>query len=244
MRALTKQFHLVVVSIALLAWAGAASGAPPEVAPGPLNTCVGGDMMHGDPPVSVEIVVSPDGTIRRTDAVWRLSNPPAGGSYPFALIEFPMSEGAAVARPSYISVFEMVALDPPFPTPTATIVLLVDGVEKTRRPWGLFSQPRPPIPAGSKDAALFGIVPFNPNLADGTPDEGLSSLLDAIGDGTAKRLEVRLIGAKGRIINRNTFDLANPPVRDPERLAADLKSALEKAAAPPHCARQQLPVGG
>ena len=242
---MTKLFHLAMLSAALLCWVSTASAAPADTsATGPLNTCVGGDVMRGDPPVSVEVMVTSDGAIRRTAAVWRLSNPVAGGPPPFALIEFPMNEGIAAARPNYLSVFEMVRLDPPLPTPTATIVLLADGVEKTRRPWGLFSQPRGPLPMGAKNSALYGVVPFNPNLPNGTPDVGLSSLLDAIGDGSAVRLEVRLIGARGRTINTETFDLANPPLRDSANLENELRSALAKAAAPSHCARQPPPAGG
>ena len=75
---------------------------------------------------------------------------------------------------------------------------------------------------GAKNSALYGVVPFNPNLPNGTPDVGLSSLLDAIGDGSAKRLEVRLIGARGRTINTETFDLANPPLRDSANLENEL----------------------
>ena len=97
---------------------------------------------------------------------------------------------------------------------------------------------------GAKNSALYGVVPFNPNLPNGTPDVGLSSLLDAIGDGSAVRLEVRLIGARGRTINTETFDLANPPLRDSANLENELRSALAKAAAPSHCARQPPPAGG
>ena len=240
-----QNLPLVAVLAAVLGGGGRASSAPTESVPtGLLNTCVGGDILSGALPVSVQVRVTPEGAVRETTAVWRLSNPLAGGAPPFALIEFPMNAGAAAVRPSYISVFEMVSLDPPPPTPTATIVLLLDGVEKTRRPWRLFSQPRSPPPVGATKATLFGVVPFNPHGADGTPDLGLASLLDAVGNGSASTLEVRLVGARGRTINTNTFDLANPPVRNPGRLAADLKSALDKAADPTHCAGQRPVAGG
>jgi hypothetical protein len=232
----TRLLTIVALSVSGLGGALAAVQSPPH------NICTGGDPIRDESPVSVTLTVSSSGVVEHSAAVWRLSKPGQATSPPIAFVYYPVDNGVVGRRPESISVLELVSFNPPLPTPTASILLLVDGVEKTRRPWRMFETAMTQISNGGPvPTAVGGVIPFNANLPEGAPDTGLASLIDGIGSGSVQSLELRLIGAKGRIINNRTYDLSDPPVFKPGALDQVMKDALAKARAPDHCA---APPGG
>ncbi len=239
MRRRTAASPRSVVTALLSVVALSGLGGRPAAAQSPTrNICYGGDAVRAASPVSVNLTVSSSGVVEHAAAVWRLSRPGQGAIPPFALIEYPIDRGMVGRRPEYISVIELVPFDPPPPTPTASILLVGDGVEKTRRPWRMFESAMTRLSnGGPTPIAVGGVIPFSPQLPEGAPDTGLTSLMDGMGAGSVRSLELRLIGAKGRTINTQTYDLSDPPVFKPGALDQVMKEALAKAEAPGHCAR-------
>lgn len=225
--------------LSIVALSGAALGARPAAAQPPAHgICYGGDPTKGESPVSVKLTVSSSGAVEHSAAVWRLSKPGGAASLPFALVEYPIDHGVVGRRPEFVSVVELIPFNPPPPTPTASILLVADGVEKARRPWRMFETAMTQVSHGGRTpVALGGVIPFNPSLSEGVPDTGLASLEDGMGAGSVHSLEIRLIGAKGRAINTQAYDLSDPPVFKPGVLDQLMKEALAKAEAPGHCAR-------
>jgi hypothetical protein len=244
MRRRTARFPRTVVaplSIAALCVSGL-GGALAAVQAPPHNVCTGGDPIRDESPVSVSLTVSSSGVVEHADAVWRLSKPGQGTCPPVGFVYYAIDNGVVGRRPESISVLELVSFNPPLPTPTAAILLMADGVEKSRRPWRMFETAMTQISNGGPvPTAVGGVIPFNANLPEGGPDTGLASLIDGMGSGSVQSLELRLIGAKGRIINNRIYDLSDPPVFKPGALDPAMKDALAKASAPDHCAK---PPGG
>jgi hypothetical protein len=192
----------------------------------------------------VKVTVSSTGAVEHIAAVWRLAKSGGMAGAPIALIEYPVDHGVVGHKPEFISVIEVVPFNPPPPTATASILLIADGVEKTRRTWSLFANTMSGINSSAPaPVALVGVIPINPHLPDGGPDTGLASLMEGIGAGSVQSLEFRLVGNMGRTINVQTYDLTDPPVFKPGALELAMRDALAKAAAPTHCARQTTTAG-
>jgi hypothetical protein len=215
-----------------------APGPPPEPPPAE-NNCQAGEVMRSGLSVSLEVAPS-DGTVRNSTAIWTLN----GGKSPApaVLLDYPLTGDNPTAAPQALRVLEIIGIDPPPASPTASIVMFVNGVERTRRPWNGYAQNRstPPSPAqnGARPVAFYGLVPFNAKRADGTSDEGLASLLTDIGAGKVTMLEVRVVGSSGETLNSGQLAVGASPARDPAVLGPLLAQARAKAAAPEHCAPQ------
>jgi hypothetical protein len=206
----------------------------------PVNACTAGNPLAGPTPIQVRFEVSPaDGAIQSRSVTWGVQNF-AHAAAPIVLLDYPIEGGKAAAAPTRLSVMEAMAMKPRPPSPTATIVILTDGGERTRRPWALFAQTLAKMDAGGQTPDFFvGVVPFNNDYPDGTPDAGLTQVLADIGSGRVTTLDVRVVGAKGGIMDRRLFPLDAAPVHDPAILGPLLREAEAKATAPGHCAPQQ-----
>jgi hypothetical protein len=123
---------------------------------------------------------------------------------------------------------------------TASIQIVVDGMEEAVRAWDLYGQTVQQLndrlpPQGVSKASFLGAVPFTSNYQDGKRDIDSSAALTRIGDG-AHTLEVRLLGQDGAILQDHTymlFDMPSPPPGDVRTaLAASLKMLQQD---PAHC---------
>jgi hypothetical protein len=212
---------------------------PPVPPPADINACNAGSPVAGPPPIGVRFEVSSDtGQVRSRSASWGVSSL-AGGPMPTLILDYPVQGDTAAADPDHLSVFEAMAMKPRPPSPTAEIVIIANGVERARRPWGLYAQEMTKLDQGAQVPELFvGLIPISPTGAEGQPDPAIPRLLAEIGSGEVKMLEVDVVGAKGGIMDRHRFALGASPVHDAALLTPLLRQAELKAAAPGHCARQ------
>jgi hypothetical protein len=206
------------------------------------NICQGGG---NDDPVQVLLRVDPaTGVPSDADAVWALRSADKA-QFPQVRIYFPLTKEVVGGLPTAIAVGAFVSTDPTPPKArTAAIVLIADGVEAVRRPWQMYAnwktkmdQPVSGAPAGSRPVGFFGVIPFSLRAEDGTPDPELARLFTAIGSGKVARLEARVVGDDGGVIEQATFDLTSAEVRDPAKIGAALRQAQALAQAPGHCAK-------
>jgi hypothetical protein len=119
---------------------------------------------------------------------------------------------------------------------TADIVLLVNGIEKVRRPWRLYTQNMAALrsaPPGKRPVGIIGVVPFSP--VSSSADDGLRLLLAGVGQASAAPLEVRVMGGDGAVLADATYSTTDPQVRDRALVLAALQQALALAKTPTQC---------
>ena len=194
-----------------------------------------------DAPVSVELWVDPStGDTMRALALWSLRDPAGGEIAPLMRLGFPMQKDRVAGRPTVAAVFAMVEMDPPPSAKSASIVLLADGVEASRRPWRLYAdrfKPAADAPSGARSVTFAGLIPFPQTSEDGTPDPRLVSLFAAIGDGRVRTLEARVEGDDGSVLSHATYDLSSAEIRNEAVVTAAYRDADTKRLAPGHCPR-------
>jgi hypothetical protein len=204
------------------------------------NVCQGGDR---DSVVQVMLRVDPaTGASRDADAVWSPRSVEKA-QLPLVRIYFPLTRGVVGGQPSQMVVAAMVSTERGLPkAKTAAIVLIADGVEAARRPWRMYASQLASLeravaaaPPGSRPVGFFGLIPAPLRADDGTPDPQLERLFTAIGEGKVHRLEVRVDGDDGGVIEQATFDLSSAEIRDAAKVGAALSQAQALAQAPEHC---------
>ena len=215
---------------------GLVAGGPPAQP----NICTG--EVKGSP-IQVSLYVDPTtGARLGAEATWVMREGREGT--PIIMLDYPMQNERVAGRPTGVSVTAMASLDPPTTSKAASIVLLADGVEATRRPWRMYAQrlasPDSKLPSGTSPVAFVGIVPFPLRSQDGSADPQLAALFAAIGDGRVKQLEVRVEGDDGVLISHGVFSISSQDIRNGDLATAALRDAEAKLAAPGHCARPRL----
>lgn len=202
----------------------------------PANICRGG--RPGDP-VSVDLSVDPaTGQRREAHATWTLRNPVAGEWAPWLLLTYPMQGEAVGGRPIAVTVAGIVPLTKIPPSRSASIVLLANGREISRRSWQLYAKQRAEVgnlPVDKRPIAFFGLVPFPFRDEASALIPSMSELVEGVGAATVKAVEVRIVGDDGFDLGHATFSLASPPVQDRVQVTAALMAAEAQAAAPGHC---------
>jgi hypothetical protein len=192
-----------------------------------------------DPAVTVSLHLTDEGMVEGGEVHWAVPNvradlpsmvhivyPLAGdraGSRPLSIITLNTATGADIVRSA-----------------TASIQIVVDGMEEAVRAWDLYGQAVAQLndrlpPDGVSKASFLGAVPFSPTYQDGKRDTDSSAALMHIGNG-AHTLEVRLLGRDGLVMQDHTyrlFDMPTPPPGDVQMaLAASLKMSQQD---PAHC---------
>ena len=210
------------------------------VDPHPRNVCVG--EVPGSA-LSVRLFVDPaTGAEQSAEAVWTLrgASPFEG---PWLMLDYPMQKGVVGARPFGMQVVAGASLSPPPKAKSASIVVLADGVEAARLPWRLFSDRRAAsgsIPAGAQAVGFYGVIPFSRTDLTEAPTS-LVELYARIGDGSARRVEVRVVGDDGSVLSKASYALQPAAVNDTRAIAAALAAARARAAGPSHCAQAPQP---
>jgi hypothetical protein len=201
--------------------------------------CVGGKDKGVFSPLTVTLMVDANGAIGFQSATWTLSKPDLMHS-PLIGLEYGMEGDHVVDAPAALRVTAAISLTPMPTAATADIVLLVNGVEKTRRPWRMYAQNIATLrsaPEDKRPVGFVGVIPFSPVPAGA--DDGLHSLLASVGDASGGTIEVRIVGDDGVVLAAATYTMADPPVRDRSLVLAALRQALALAKTPTQC--QKLP---
>jgi hypothetical protein len=179
-----------------------------------------------DPAVTVSLHVTDDGMVEDGEVHWAV--PSDRPDLPSMVhIVYPLSGDHAGSRPYQVITLNAVTGDEIIRSPTASIEIVVDGMEMAVRSWDLYAQAveqltqRPP-PQGLSKASFLGAVPFSSTYQDGKRDIDSSAALMKIADG-AHTLEVRLLGQDGMAMQDHTYELFNMPAP----ASSDVKSALE-----------------
>jgi hypothetical protein len=179
-----------------------------------------------DPAVSVALYVMDDGTVEGGEVHWAVPN--VKPDLPSMVhIVYPLTGDHAGARPLQVITLNAVDGSEIVRSPTASIEIVVDGMEMAVRSWDLYAQAveqltlRPP-PEGLGKASFLGAVPFSPTYQDGKRDIDSSAALMKIASG-AHTLEVRLLGQDGMAMQDHTYQLFDMPTP----ASSDVKSALD-----------------
>lgn len=179
-----------------------------------------------DPAVTVSLHVTDDGKVEDGEVHWAVPN--ERSDMPSMVhIVYPLSGDRAGARPFQVITLNAVTGDEIVRSPTASIEIVIDGMEMAVRSWDLYAEAveqltrRPPA-QGISTASFLGAVPFSSTYQDGKRDVDSSAALMKIADG-AHTLQVRLLGQDGMAMQEHTYALFNMPVP----ASSDVKSALE-----------------
>lgn len=192
-----------------------------------------------DPAITVSLHVTDEGMVEGGEVHWAVPN--VRPDLPSMVhIVYPLAGDRAGSRPLSIITLNTVTGDDIARSSTASIQIVVDGMEEAVRAWDLYAQTVQQLndrlpPQGVSKASFLGAVPFTRNYQDGKRDIDSSAALTRIGDG-AHTLEVRLLGQDGAVLQDHTyvlFDMPAPPPSDVQTaLAASLKMSQQD---PAHC---------
>ncbi len=191
-----------------------------------------------DPAVTVALHLSDDNKVEGGEVHWAVPN--TGPDLPSMVhIVYPLAGDRAGSRPLSIITLNAVTGDEIARSATASIQIVVDGMEEAVRAWDLYAQAvqqltdRPP-PEGIRKASFLGAVPFTATYQDGKRDTDSSSALMRIADG-AQTLEVRLLGMDGEILQDHTYHLFDMPTPAPSDVKEALAASLKLAEDPSRC---------
>jgi hypothetical protein len=192
-----------------------------------------------DPAVSVSLHVTDEGMVEGGEVHWAVPNVRADQPSMVHIV-YPLAGDRAGSRPLSIITLNAVTGDDIVRSSTASIEIVVDGMEQAVRAWDLYAQAvmqlneRPPAEGISK-ASFLGAVPFSPTYQDGKRDTDSSAALMHIGNG-AHTLEVRLLGQDGLVLQDHTYRLFDMPAPPPGEVRMALAASLKMSQqAPASC---------
>ncbi len=203
----------------------------PGAAAGPQYACLGSPTPGQPSPLGVVVLTDSTGAANKVLASWSLSR--GDGLHTVrARIDYPMLGDKIIYPPAGIQLALTLGLTPPPAAKTADIVLLLNGVEKARRPWRAYAQQMAALANApqKKVVGMFGIIPFNRTAEDA----GLTDFLTGLGAPGAT-MTVRVVGDDGSILQEASLPVADPPVRSQVAVDAALNDALTKAKTPTTC---------
>jgi hypothetical protein len=183
-----------------------------------------------DPAVTVSLHLADDGKVEGGEVHWAVPN--VRPDLPSMVhIVYPLEGDRAGTRPASVIALTAVTGDDIVRSPTASIQIVVDGMEMAVRAWDVYGQAvarlhQDPPEGGVSKASFVGAVTFTPSFQDGRRDIDSTEALRRIEKG-AHTMEVRLLGQDGMAMQDHTyrlFDMPAPPVRD-------VQAALAKATA-------------
>jgi hypothetical protein len=187
-----------------------------------------------DPSVTVALRVGDDGRALGGEVHWAV--PSERSDQPSMVhIVYPLDGDHAAPRPNSVITLNAVTGKEITRSPTASVQIVVDGMEMAVRAWDLYGQAVEQLserstPDGLQKASFVGAVSFTPIFDDGRRDVDSSHALSRIGQGAAT-LQVRLLGQDGLALQEHTyslFDMKAPAAKDVQAaLSADLQKARD-----------------
>jgi hypothetical protein len=192
-----------------------------------------------DPAITVALYVSDDGMVDGGEVHWAVPN--VRPDLPSMVhIVYPLDGDHAGPRPMSVITLNAVTGADMGRSPTASIQIVIDGMDMALRAWDLYGRAVAQLSAnppqdGFTRASFVGAVPFTPTFDDGRRDIDSSEALTRIAKG-AHTLEVRLLGQDGMALQDHTytlFDMSAPAARD---VQAALAAGRAMARDPSRCA--------
>ncbi len=191
-----------------------------------------------DPAITVSLHVAEDGAVEGGEVHWAVPN--VRPDLPSMVhIVYPLDGDHAGARPQSVITLTAVTGDVIVRSPTASIQIVIAGMDMAVRAWDLYAQAAEQLTAnppadGVKRASFVGAVPFTQSFQDGRRDIDSSTALTRIGKG-AHTLEVRMLGQDGMSLQNHVYHLFDMPAPPPREVKAALAAGLQLARDPSHC---------
>jgi hypothetical protein len=219
----------------LVCLAGALSGLSLAGAARAERICTGAP---ADSAVSVALRISDDGALQGGDVHWAVPN--ARPDLPSMVhIVYPLDGDHAGSRPTSVITLNSVTGAEIVRSPTASVQIVIDGMDMAVRAWDLYAEAVEQLNARSSaeavsKASFVGAVPFTPRFEDGRRDLDSTAALSRIGQG-AQTLEVRLLGEDGMALQDHTYRLFDMPTPPPKDVQSALAAGLAMAREPARC---------
>jgi hypothetical protein len=191
-----------------------------------------------DPSVTVALRFGEDGKVRGGEVHWAV--PGEGPGQPSMVhIVYPLDGDHAAARPNSVITLNAVTGKEISRSSTASVQIVIDGMEMAVRPWELYGQAVEQLsaqqpPEGLAKASFVGAVSFTPSFDDGRRDIDSLQALNRIGKG-ANTLQVRLLGGDGSAMQEHSYKLAAMTAPAAQDVQAALAADLQKSRDPASC---------
>jgi hypothetical protein len=189
-----------------------------------------------DPSVTVAVRFGEDGKVRGGEVHWAV--PGDGPGQPSMVhIVYPLDGDHAGARPESVITLNAVTGKEITRSRTASVQIVIDGMDMAVRPWELYGQAVEQLsaqqpPEGLAKASFVGAVSFTPSFDDGRRDIDSLQALTRIGKG-ADILQVRLLGMDGMPMQEHSYHLSAMTAPSAQDVQAALAADLRKAARDP-----------
>lgn len=191
-----------------------------------------------DPSISVSLHLADDGKVQGGEVHWAVPN--VRPDLPSMVhIVYPLDGDHAASRPNSVITLNAVTGQEITRSPTASVQIVVDGMEMAVRTWDLYGQAveqltqHPPM-GGLGKASFVGAVPFTPSFDDGKRDTDSAEALAKIGKG-ASALQVRVLGQDGLALQEHTYPLSEMTAPSAQDVRTALAAGLQKARDPSAC---------
>jgi hypothetical protein len=185
-----------------------------------------------DPAITVALRYSDDGRSLGGEVHWAV--PGEQPNQPSMVhIVYPLDGDHAATRPNSVITLNAVTGPEIARSPTASVQIVVDGMEMAVRAWDQYDEAVEQLvekstPDGIQKASLIGAVEFTPIFEDGRRDVDSSQALSRIGKG-ANTLQVRVLGQDGMAMQEHTYRLFAMPVPSAKDVQAAVTAGLQKA---------------
>ena len=189
-----------------------------------------------DPSVTVALRFGEDGKVRGGEVHWAV--PGDGPGQPSMVhIVYPLDGDHAGARPESVITLNAVTGKEITRSRTASVQIVIDGMDMAVRPWELYGQAVEQLSAqqptdGLAKASFVGAVSFTPSFDDGRRDIDSLQALTRIGKG-ADILQVRLLGMDGMPMQEHSYHLSAMTAPSAQDVQAALAADLQKEARDP-----------
>jgi hypothetical protein len=191
-----------------------------------------------DPSVTVALRLGDDGHPIGGEVHWAVPNDQPDQPSMVHIV-YPLDGDHAGPRPNSVITLNAVTGKEIARSPTASVQIVVDGMEMAVRAWDLYGQAVEQLsqrstPDGLEKASFVGPVSFTPIFDDGRRDADSSQALTRIGEG-ANTLQVRVLGQDGMALQEHTYKLSEMTAPSVKDVQAALSADLEKARNPSSC---------
>jgi len=191
-----------------------------------------------DPSITVALRFGDDGRMRGGEVHWAV--PGEGPGQPSMVhIVYPLDGDHAGSRPDSVITLNAVTGKDITRSPTASVQIVIDGMDMAVRPWDLYGQAVEQIsaqqpPEGLAKASFVGPVSFTPSFDDGRRDIDSLQALSRIGKG-ANTLQVRVLGQDGMALQEHSYRLSLMTAPSAQDVQAAVAADLKKAGDPTSC---------
>ena len=191
-----------------------------------------------DPAVSVALRFGDDGKVQGGEVHWAVPN--ERPELPSMVhIVYPLDGDHAASRPNSVITLNAVTGREITRSPTASVQIVIDGMDMAVRSWDLYGQAVQQLsaqqpPEGLAKASFVGPVTFTPSFDDGRRDIDSLQALSRIGKG-ASTLQVRLLGQDGMPMQEHSYQLFAMTAPSAQDVQAAMAADLQKARDPASC---------